>query len=85
MRKTLLSVFSLFYALTIYAQQDVLWEKSIGGKHSEYLYNTISTPDYGFLLLGSSLSDATGDKKLQNRGGLDFFIWKINENGKQEW
>ncbi|WP_312557354.1 T9SS type A sorting domain-containing protein [Empedobacter brevis] len=85
MRKTLLSAFSLFYALTIYAQQDVLWEKSIGGKHSEYLYNTISTPDYGFLLLGSSLSDATGDKKLQNRGGLDFFIWKINEDGKQEW
>ena len=29
------------------AQQDVLWEKSIGGENSEYLYNAIPTPDYG--------------------------------------
>ncbi|MGU9940269.1 T9SS type A sorting domain-containing protein [Empedobacter brevis] len=85
MKKTLLSVFSLFPMLIISAQQDVLWETSIGGKHSEYLYNAISTPDYGFLLLGSSFSDVSGNKTKQNQGGLDYFIWKVNEEGKQEW
>ncbi|UWX68456.1 hypothetical protein NZD85_14525 (plasmid) [Empedobacter stercoris] len=67
------------------AQQDLMWEKSIGGEQAEYLYNAISTPDYGFLILGSSASDATGDIQKKNQGSLDYFIWKMNENGQQEW
>lgn len=66
--------------LTIYAQQDVLWEKTIGGENSEYLYDAISTPDYGFLILGSSDSNPS-----ENQGGLDYFLLKMNEDGKQEW
>ncbi|MFV0181957.1 T9SS type A sorting domain-containing protein [Empedobacter falsenii] len=85
MKKTLLSIFSLFSMYILSAQQDVLWEKSIGGENSEYLYNAISTPDYGFLIIGSSSSDATGDIQKKNQGGLDYFIWKMDENGKQEW
>ncbi|WP_291052950.1 MULTISPECIES: T9SS type A sorting domain-containing protein [unclassified Empedobacter] len=85
MRKTLLSVFCLFSMYGLSAQQDVLWEKSIGGEQAEYLYNAISTPDYGFLILGSSASDATGDIQKKNQGSLDYFIWKMDENGKQEW
>ena len=85
MRKTLLSVFSLFSMLTISAQQDVLWEKTFGGEQSEYLYHAIPTLDYGFLILGSSASDATGDIQKKNQGGLDYFIWKMDENGNQEW
>lgn len=45
----------------------------------------ISTPDYGFLILGSSASDATGDIQKKNQGSLDYFIWKMDENGQQEW
>ena len=85
MRKTLLSVFCLFSMYGLSAQQDVLWEKSIGGEQAEYLYNAISTPDYGFLILGSSASDATGDIQKKNQGSLDYFIWKMDENGQQEW
>ena len=85
MRKTLLSVFSLFSMYILSAQQNVLWEKSIGGEQAEYLHHAIPTPDYGFLILGSSASDATGDKAKKNQGGLDFFIWKMNEDGKEEW
>ena len=85
MRKILLSLFSLFSMYDAFAQQEVLWEKSIGGEFAEYLYNAIPTPDYGFLILGSSASDATGDIQKKNQGSLDYFIWKMNENGKQEW
>lgn len=85
MRKILLSVFSLFPMLTISAQQDIMWEKTIGGENAEYLYNAISTPDYGFLILGSSDSDVSGNKTKQNQGGLDYFLLKMNEDGKQEW
>lgn len=85
MKKTLLSVFSLFSMYILSAQRDLLWEKSIGGEQAEYLYNAISTPDYGFLILGSSASNATGDIQKKNQGSLDYFIWKMDENGKQEW
>lgn len=85
MSKNLLSVFCLFSMYGLSAQQDVMWEKSIGGEQAEYLYNAISTPDYGFLILGSSASDATGDIQKKNQGSLDYFIWKMDENGKQEW
>ena len=85
MRKILLSLFSLFSMYDAFAQQEVLWEKSIGGEFAEYLYNAIPTPDYGFLILGSSASDATGDIQKKNQGSLDYFIWKMDENGKQEW
>ncbi|WP_333662582.1 hypothetical protein, partial [Chishuiella changwenlii] len=84
MRKKILSVCSLFLMISLSAQE-VVWEKSIGGEHAEYLYNAIATPDYGFLILGSSASDATGDIKKNNQGSLDYFLWKMDENGKQEW
>ncbi|SHL57864.1 Por secretion system C-terminal sorting domain-containing protein [Chishuiella changwenlii] len=84
MRIKLLSVCSLFLMISLSAQE-VVWEKSIGGEHAEYLYNAIPTPDYGFLILGSSASDATGDIKKNNQGSLDYFLWKMDENGKQEW
>jgi len=42
--------------------QDILWEKSYGGKQADYLFDVISTPDYGFILAGSSLSKKTGNK-----------------------
>ncbi|RLZ07134.1 T9SS type A sorting domain-containing protein [Faecalibacter macacae] len=68
-----------------YKFDDVLWEKSIGGENGEYLFDAIATPDYGFLLIGSSTSNASGDIQKNNQGGLDYFIWKMDENGKQEW
>jgi len=85
MSKNLLPVFCLFSMYGLSAQQNVLWEKSIGGEQAEYLYNAISTPDYGFLILGSSASDATGDIQKKNQGSLDYFIWKMDEKGQQEW
>ena len=79
MKKTLLAVFSLFsfYAT---AQHDILWEKSIGGNQAEYLYNAIPTPDYGFLILGSSDSDPSGNKTKKKPGWIGLFHL---ENGRK--
>jgi hypothetical protein len=30
--------------------QEILWEKSYGGKHAEYLMDAQPTADYGFIL-----------------------------------
>lgn len=82
MKKYLLLLF--FNPLLIYSQ-DILWEKVYGGIHADYLFDAQSTADYGFILAGSSLSDKTGNKTDSNYGDLDYWIWKMNENGDLDW
>ncbi|WP_445453144.1 T9SS type A sorting domain-containing protein [Flavobacterium sp. 25HG05S-40] len=65
--------------------QDILWEKSYGGKHADYLFDIIPTPDNGFILAGSSLSKKTGSKTEDNRGDLDYWVWKMDEKGELDW
>lgn len=80
-----LSVFTMLYCGTIANAQDILWEKSYGGKHADYLFDVIPTPDYGFILAGSSLSKKTGNKTEDNRGDLDYWVWKMDEKGELDW
>lgn len=65
--------------------QDILWEKSYGGKHADYLFDAQATADYGFILAGSSLSEKTGNKTEAGRGDLDYWIWKMDEKGDLDW
>jgi hypothetical protein len=44
--------------------QDILWEKSFGGRYADYLMDVQATPDNGFLLAGSSMSEKSGNKQL---------------------
>jgi len=84
-----LTQLSLLMALSISTprlfSQKVQWEKSYGGKHSDYLMDAKPTPDYGFILAGSSLSKKTGNKTEGNNGDLDYWIWKMKENGDLDW
>ena len=65
--------------------QDILWEKSYGGKHAEYLFDAQPTADYGFILAGSSLSNKSGNKTDNNKGDLDYWVWKMDEKGELDW
>ncbi len=79
-------VFGIFlYSFQTLFAQDILWEKSYGGKHPDYLFDVIPTPDYGFILAGSSLSKKTGNKTDDNRGDLDYWVWKMDEKGELDW
>ncbi|MBF4494813.1 T9SS type A sorting domain-containing protein [Flavobacterium sp. MR2016-29] len=82
--KKLYLFFSLFLPLFTYSQ-DILWEKSYGGIHADHLFDAQPTADYGFILAGSSLSAKTGNKTDDNRGDLDYWIWKMKENGELDW
>jgi Secretion system C-terminal sorting domain len=84
MKKTLLFVGGILICSNLIAQ-DILWEKSYGGKHAEYLLDAQPTADYGFILAGASLSKKTGNKTEDNQGNLDYWIWKMNEKGDEDW
>jgi hypothetical protein len=83
MKKKLLLLFLFYSCLT--QSQDILWEKSYGGLHADYLFDAQPTADYGFILAGSSLSDKTGNKSEDNHGDLDYWVWKMNEKGDLDW
>jgi hypothetical protein len=83
-QKYFLISFSLLFPIIVLAQ-DILWEKSLGGRHADYLMDAQATPDYGFILAGSSLSKNSGNKIDDNVGDLDYWIWKMNEDGDLEW
>jgi len=74
-----------FSGTKLVTAQDILWEKSYGGKHADFLFDAIPTPDYGFILAGSSLSKKTGTKTEDNRGDLDYWVWKMDEKGELDW
>jgi hypothetical protein len=82
MKRTI--AFCILFCWTTYGQ-DILWEKSYGGKHADYLFDAQPTADYGFILAGSSLSGKTGNKTDDNNGDLDYWVWKMNEGGELEW
>jgi hypothetical protein len=84
MRKKLL-LFLLFFSFFVLHSQEILWEKSYGGMHAEYLFDAQPTADYGFILAGSSLSDQTGNKTENNQGDLDYFVWKMDDKGDLDW
>lgn len=65
--------------------QDILWEKSLGGRQADILTDAQPTPDYGFIMAGSSLSKKSGNKTDDNKGNLDYWIWKMDEDGEMEW
>ena len=79
-------LYLLLFVFPLFANsQDILWEKSYGGTHADYLFDAQPTADYGFVLAGSSLSNKTGNKTDDNQGDLDFWIWKMNEKGDLDW
>ncbi|OKL40010.1 T9SS type A sorting domain-containing protein [Pontibacter flavimaris] len=67
------------------------WDKTIGGEHTDYLSTLTLLPDGGFLLGGSSNSEATGDRTEKNKGQyafgnrLDYWIVKLSAKGEKMW
>lgn len=89
MPKSTLRMKKLYLLLFIFPlftySQDILWEKSYGGTHADYLFDAQPTADYGFILAGSSLSNKTGNKTDDNQGDLDYWVWKMTEKGDLDW
>jgi hypothetical protein len=81
--KTVLMLTVLFGALHLKAQ-DIQWQKKLGGIHADYLFDAMPTLDYGFIMVGGSLSNNTGDVS-ENSGDFDYFITKLSEYGNLEW
>ncbi|HKR05119.1 MAG TPA: T9SS type A sorting domain-containing protein [Bacteroidia bacterium] len=61
------------------------WDKRYGGYSSEWLYSIQQTWDYGYILIGSSNSDSSGDKTQPSWGYDDYWIVKTDSLGNIQW
>ena len=63
-----------------------IWDKDFGGSADDNLWSICQTSDRGYILGGSSVSQAGGDK-TQNTwaGSADYWIIKTDSNGTQLW
>jgi hypothetical protein len=72
-----------YWGIKLDASGTTQWTKYYGGNLSEIPYDTIQTPDGGFIIVGSSDSI---DVDISNNKGLDdFWIIKIDATGTLLW
>lgn len=63
---------------------NILWDNSIGGNSTDFLYDMVATED-GILLVGASVSGISGDKISTGFGSFDIWLLFLNEEGDIEW
>ncbi len=62
-----------------------LWDKSYGGNGWDELAEFYQTANGDFILGGFSASGNTGDKGQASKGGMDFWVIRINSSGIKIW
>ena len=83
-KKTLLSI--LLLATTIVqAQLTIQWQNTIGGGLVDVLYSMQQTNDGGYILVGNSSSNISGDKTENSQGGADYWVVKLDSSGTIQW
>jgi len=62
-----------------------LWDKSYGGTSNEMFTAVQPIPDGGYFVGGISFSGASGNKKSPNFGASDYWVMKLDKEGKIIW
>jgi hypothetical protein len=64
---------------------NIQWQKTIGGNDIDILTTLQLTNDGGYVLGGWSVSGKSGEKTQNSKGGVDFWIVKLNRSGNIQW
>ncbi|MEP7111346.1 MAG: T9SS type A sorting domain-containing protein [Ferruginibacter sp.] len=74
-----------FWVIKLNRFGSVEWQRTLGGDSYEFCNSVQQTKDGGFLLGGASISNISGDKSENSKGGYDFWIVKLNRSGIKLW
>jgi|GEM_PF-1538132 len=64
---------------------NIIWSYVYGGSGQETLTSLIRTQDGGFIAVGFSFSNISGDKTEDSRGSRDVWVVKLDQNGLFDW
>ena len=73
------------WIVKIDASGNIMWQNTIGGSGNDTLLSLKQTSDDGYILGAASNSNISGDKTENSRGGLDYWILKLNASGNIVW
>ena len=74
-----------FWVIKTLPSGQIEWAKTYGGSGVEFANIAIESQVSGFLLVGYSSSVISGDKSQASKGGVDYWILKIDKNGSKVW
>jgi hypothetical protein len=74
-----------YWIIKVSANGAKQWDKTIGGPGSDFDPTIHQTSDGGFIIGGISGSPIGGEKSEKSRGGLDFWVVKLDMNGNKVW
>ena len=75
--------FALLLSITIIAQPNIEWQRSLGGSEDEYAKSIQQTNDFGFIITGYTNSN-DGDVSV-NYGAADYWVIKLDASGNLSW
>ncbi len=62
-----------------------LWKKKYSGNDEDRIKSIVKAKNGGFLIVGSSNSEKSGDKTDDNKGGYDYWLLKTDNKGNKIW
>lgn len=64
---------------------EITWQNTIGGSGFDVSYDIVETLDGGYIIAGTSSSGISGDKTEASRGGIDYWLVKLDSSGNVIW
>ncbi|AHJ96963.1 hypothetical protein Hsw_1368 [Hymenobacter swuensis DY53] len=74
-----------YWVIKLDAQGSKQWDRVLGGSSDEYVIDITQTADGGYIVGGWSRSGASGDKTQPSRGGIDYWVVKLDAQGRTQW
>ncbi len=74
-----------FWIIKLDAKGHEVWQRTLGGSAQDDILAVVPTRDGGYLAGGSSASEDNGDKTSRSRGNMDYWIVKLDKDGKTQW
>ncbi len=72
------------WVVRVDANQNIVWEKSLGGSDFDYARSICQTMDGGFVIAGDTWS-VDGDVTGNNNGDINYWILKLDTDGSLLW
>lgn len=78
-----------WWVIKIDGEGNIMWQKTLGGSENDWMFDVIQTNNKGYLGVGNSWSDISGDKSENNRGiageSNDWWIICLDSAGSIMW
>lgn len=74
-----------FWLVMLDSNGTKLWDRTLGGNNADVPKRVVRTADGGYLVGGTSMAGVSGDKTQPNQGSTDYWLVKLDPNGKKLW